>query len=436
MNDDNGLDPVERLRAADPAADLEPRTGFANEVVASATAGSQAEQAPVDLAAERVRRRMRWLPIAAVAASLVVVGGAGYGIGAWAGGPANGSDEAAAPPISLQSGAGGATTDQTVPQADTGMVMPGTRQTEFGYGGTDIGMFPYGFGRNSFTASGLSTTAGTADGYAFDPRASSNVETVAALAEGLGVTGTPEVRDGGWGVGPQDGTAPTLWVSFDGALSFSYSNPLLNPWHCVKVDEPCEPTGAVPSEDAALDAMSSLITMTGRDPGAFEFTSETYEGSPTRTAQAWPVVDGQRIEQGWHLEVAEGGVIYANGSLAPLVDLGEYPIVSEQEAFERLSDPRFGAQMTALPYAQREPDASATTEWVPPTEPPATPAEGTAPAWAVNDVEIVEARLGLATNWQPEGSVLIVPAYQFTDSEGGTWSVIAVVDAKLDFSAD
>ena len=433
MTDDNGLDPIERLRAADPAADLEPRAGFADDVVASATAESQPGQAPVaDLAGERARRRTRWIGIAAVAASLVIVGGAGYGVGAWTGGSTDPSDSAAAPPVSLQSGVDGGVTEQAGPP-----VTPGSGQVEFGRATPDIGM-PYGFGRNSFTASGLSTDAGTAEGYAFDPRASSAVETVASLAEEFGVTGTPELTYGAWHVGPKDGSGASFSVSLDGTLSFSYSNPPLSPWNCVKVDEPCGPTGAVPSEDAALDAISSVISMTGRDPDAFELTSEAYEGSPTRTAQAWPVIDSQRIELGWHIEVAEGGILYATGFLAPIVDLGEYPIVSEQEAFERLSDPRFGAQMTAFPYAVGvgATDASEPTEWVPPTEPPATPREGTALAWAVNDVEIVEARLGLATNWQPDGSVLVVPAYEFTDTEGGTWSVIAVAESKLDFSAE
>ncbi len=61
--------------------------------------------APVaDLTAERARRSPRWLPIAAVAASIAIVGGAGYGIGASTGGSTNLAD-GAAPPISLQTGA-------------------------------------------------------------------------------------------------------------------------------------------------------------------------------------------------------------------------------------------------------------------------------------------------------------------------------------------
>ena len=472
MHDDNELDPVERLRAADPAAGVEPRAGFVDEVVArattEATAGAPAEASPdptapvTDLTSERARRRPGWIVVAAVAASLVVFGGAGYALGTSTNGSTNVAG-GAAPPISLQGAAGGATTEQSTAQDGA---LPGfaADQAKRPASGATGMLYPYGFGRNSFSSSGLSTATGSAPGYAFDARAASTAETVAALAAALGVEGTPELKDGAWTVGPQDGTAPTLYVGLDGTLSFSYSNPLLNPWNCAKTEgtdgtegteggeagdgvmpvEPCEPAAvALPSEAAAIDALKSLISSVGRDSAAFEYTSETWEGAVTRSAQAWPVVDGQRIDQAWSLELADGGVVSAYGALAELVSLGDYPIVSEQDAFERLSDPRFGAQMTAMPLAMREqavleaPDAAIPSpEWVPPTEPPATPAEGASVGWPVNDVEIVSARLGLASQWQPDGSVLIVPAYEFTDAAGDTWSVVAVADSRLDFDAE
>ena len=447
MNDDNELDPVARLRAADPAADVEPRAGFADEVVAQATDESAAASAPVaDLISERARRSRRWLPIAAVAASIAIVGGAGYGLGVSTGGATNLAD-GAAPPISLQTGATqeGAVPGGAVPggapeatQFD-GQIMSGPRTADM--------MFPSGFGRNSFSSSGLATTEGTALAYAFDARAASNADTVAALAGALGIEGAAELKDGGWKVGPQDGTAPSIYVGLDGTLSFSYSNPLIDPWQCFEGIEDkdgagCEPTGELPSEDAAIDALRSLIASVGRDPATFEFTSETWEGAVTRNAQAWPVVDGQRLDQAWSLELTDAGVFTAYGALADIVALGDYAVVSEQEGFERLSDPRFGAQMTILPIALREQSAiapdewAAPDEWVPPTEPPATPTEGTSLSWPVNEVEIVSARLGLTSQWQPDGSVLVVPAYEFTDAEGGTWSVIAVADSMLDFESD
>ncbi|MFF2387396.1 hypothetical protein [Agromyces sp. NPDC058104] len=450
-------DPVARLRAADPAAEVEPRPGFADEVVARATAegGSPSVEAPAapdgttpvaDLGAERARRRPRWLPIAAAAASVAIVGAAGF----WLGGATSTANLAstAAPPISLQ-GVGGSGSAATEDAAGTPEMAVGADQKMMG-GGVADSMVPYGWGRHVFSSSGLSEEEGAAAGYAYDSGAADTVDRIAALAAELGIEGEAELRDGSWIVGPPDGTGPMLSVGLDGALGFWFNDPVANPWNCGAVPfagettessepvapvEPCEPTGSAPGEAAAIDALRSLIAASGADPDGFEYSSETWEGSPTRYAQAWPVVDGQRLDQAWALELSEQGTVNASGSLAAIVAIGDYPIVSEQEGFERLSDIRFGAQMTAMPLALREGEP-VTEEWVPPTAPPATPGEGTSVSWPVDDVEIVDARLGLTTQWQPDGSVLVVPAYEFTDADGGTWSVIAVADSALDFSAE
>ncbi|GAA1834392.1 hypothetical protein [Agromyces salentinus] len=459
MNENRDLDPEARLRAADPAADVEPRAGFVDEVVADVTrsdaatgepATSDAPEVPVaDLAAER-HRRAKWVPWVAVAASLIVFGGAGYAVGATTGGSTD-LAEGAAPPISLQGAAGGAGTPEGMAQEDASAAVGDAKRSA--QGAADM-MYPAWGGRNSFTSSGLGTSEGSALAYAFDARAASNVDTVSALAASFGIAEPAELQDGLWIAGPQDGTAPSLSVSLDGTLSFFYTNPLLNPWACESSDGavgaegggdagsvdgvdpvvPCEPTGTPPAEDVAIDALRSVITSAGRDADAFEYSSEAWEGAVTRTAQAWPVVDGQRLDQAWTAEVAEDGLVSASGALAGLVPLGEYDVVSEQQAFERLSDPRFGAQMTAMPLAAREEIAVDDQPWVAPTEPPAAPSAGSPVSWTVNDVEIVSARLGLASQWQPDGSVLEVPAYEFTDAGGGTWSIIAVADAMLDFA--
>ncbi|WP_159605977.1 hypothetical protein, partial [Agromyces humi] len=57
MHDDNELDPVERLRAADPAASVEPRAGFADEVVARATAPSTDAASLTETAASSTEAR-------------------------------------------------------------------------------------------------------------------------------------------------------------------------------------------------------------------------------------------------------------------------------------------------------------------------------------------------------------------------------------------
>jgi len=71
------------------------------------------------------------------------------------------------------------------------------------------------------------------------------------------------------------------------------------------------------------------------------------------------------------------------------------------------------------------------------TEPtvPATPGAGSPLAWPVQEVTLVSARLGVALTTLPTGASVLVPTYELADADGTTWSVIAVVDDQLDFSA-
>ncbi len=219
VNHDNELDPVARLRAADPAADVEARAGFADDVVSRTLAEPVAEPAAVaDLSSERARRRPRWLPYVAVAASLAIVGGAGFGIGATTSGGMNVAD-GAAPPISLQTGAEtGSVAQETGGARDSAVQGGGSAAAQSKAGAADM-TYPYGSGRNIFSSEGLSTAAGTASAYTFDARAASNADEVAALAAALGLEGTVELKDGAWIVG-SDPTAAYLSVGLDGMLSF------------------------------------------------------------------------------------------------------------------------------------------------------------------------------------------------------------------------
>lgn len=417
-------DPIERLRAADPAADLEPRGTFADEVVAAATR----EHAVADLGAQRARRAPRralapTVVAASIAAALAIGGVAGFGFaqrgetiaGMSSTDDSGASDGGAAPPLSL--GGEGGTGDlaaQSESASDSGAT---SRSADSSYPSSS---------RSAFRSSVLLSTSGgaRAAAYAYDAASGDTIDEIAALAAALGVDGTPEVRDGAWMVGPGDGGAPSLGVTLDGTLSFWYGSGA-DPWAC---GDACTP----PEEAAAVTAARDLLARMGRDPNAFEYTSESWEGSAARSVSAWPVVDGQRIDQPWSITCTADGITDVFGTAADIVRSGEYEVVSEQEAMARLSDPRFGARLTTLPA----PAEAATEEWTPPTAASELPSPGGAISWGVNDVEIVSVRLGVASHRQADGAALLVPTYEFTDALGGTWSVIAVVESALDFTAE
>ncbi|RMI01042.1 hypothetical protein, partial [Cellulomonas triticagri] len=360
----------------------------------------------------------------------------------------------AAPAISLGGGAGAGGPAQELSAAGST---------------ADARMLPGWFGgRAVFSAQGLPDDATAGHAWALDAASVFSAETVARVAAALGVTGEPRQEYGAWTVGPQDGSSPTVSLQPDGTASISYYDPTRDPWSCAAsapdtpdvapsadgIDpglvEPalpstpspaCDPaTGDAPTGDAAVDAARDLMVTLGVDPAGFEYqVVDQGDVTTTTTVDAFQVVEGQRTGLTWNVTLVGDGVQALYGSLAPLVDLGEYPVIGAASAVERLNDPRFGAGYGGVMPLAREGAADATSLVAPapeatePTVPP-TVAPGAALAWPVQQVTITGARLGLGMQTQPDGAAVLVPAYELTDADGSTWSVVAVDESALDLA--
>jgi hypothetical protein len=479
MNDDETRAPSDaddpafaRLRAADPAAGAEPDIARVRAALAGVTASAGAtsaravrgdddvvvEEITVDeLAAHRARRRpARWLQVAAAVAGVVVIGGAGYVAGDQA---RSGSTGTAAPAISLENPAAAPESARDAAGASS---MAATDKASAWFGG-----------RTVFSSSGLSDEGGSGKAWALDAASVFSAATAAHLAEVLHVPGEPVQQYGTWTVGPQDGSGPTVSLSPDGTASMSYYDPTRDPWSCVKSapDEiqgsssdggagadgstgaerpiaPGEPTGCAqsgapaPDADAAKAQAGDLLSALGADPAAFELEAADSGTSQAASVNAYQVVDGARTGVTWSFTIMADGVQSAWGSLAPLVELGTYDVVSPAAAVERLGDPRFGASsggMMPLAADARGAAEGATTDMMPAPEAtptvPATPKAGARLGWPVQEVVITSARLGVALTTLPDGAAVLVPTYELASADGSTWSVIAVVDDQLDFSA-
>ena len=115
------------------------------------------------------------------------------------------------------------------------------------------------------------------------------------------------------------------------------------------------------------------------------------------------------------------------GQAGALVALGDYEILSADDAAARLNGSAF--QPTMVSWG--ETGVVSDEVWEPATTPPAVPAAGSAVPWAIAEYEIVSARLGLATVYAPDDTRYLAPAYEFTDSAGNVWSVIAIAEGAL-----
>ena len=162
-------------------------------------------------------------------------------------------------------------------------------------------------------------------------------------------------------------------------------------------------------------------------------------GLPVSTADTTVESGVQPFDAPGDLPEATGFVFHAGAALStepgtaqvrlaeegsPDQSLGAYPVVSEVEAVERLGDPRFSGAVLGR-SGQAGPSEGA--------GPRTVPESGGPIAWPVEDVTIVSATL-TEVRYPADGAVLLVPAYDLTDTEGGVWTVMAVDEELLDFT--
>lgn len=456
MDDRTSTEPTDdeafaRVQAADPAAGTEPNLPALYAAVAQGT-GVTVTVPQDELAARRNRRAPRWLSVAAAVAGVAVIGGGSYAFGL------NSAPEtvASAPAITLGQAPG--------PEAARDEAA-----TSIAAGGADAAkmMYPWYGGRTVFTADGLSTDGGSGGAWGFDAAGTYSEATVIAAAAALGVPGQPLLQYGTWTVGPNDGSGPSVSLSPDGLASLSYYDPTRDPWNCavsapdssgstegggtdggVALPEPaidggqskCPTPVDAPTGDAAVQQAKDVLASLGIDTAGYAFAVSTEPSSPQVTyVTASQSLDGQLTGVTASVTVVADGVQSVYAPLAPMVELGTYDVVSPTEAVERLGDPRFGATgggvMPLAAEGMRVADDSVVSPEM--TEPtvPATPGAGSPLAWPVQEVTLVSARLGVALTTLPTGASVLVPTYELADADGTTWSVIAVVDDQLDFSA-
>jgi hypothetical protein len=247
-------------------------------------------------------------------------------------------------------------------------------------------------------------------------------------------------------------------------VSWSFSDPTINPWDCgvVPLPEPAPADGStagspgadpaapeacppavdpISERDAVRQARKILSNLGVSDQPVDGIDVEWESGSDEYTTwvTAWQRVDGQRTQLSWSFTFAGETVAWANGFAAGLEQVPSYPIVGARTAVTRSTDPRFSAfGPTPLDYGGVVPMAEARDDVT------ASPDESTSvPQGDPRRVQVywdpmlaTGAELSLAQYWQPDGTLLILPAYRVTTADDrGTWAIIAVSQTAVEFVA-
>ncbi len=328
----------------------------------------------------------------------------------------------------------------------------------------------------------------------FAPGVAPTADQAEQLAAAFGVSGEPVAvaadMGGGWTVGPNDGSAPSITIAGDAMQSWWYSpawqtdastsvgcaypseggvaidatgdtdatdgTVVIDP---VPVCEEPQPPAGVPSKaDAEAKAREMLSTL-GGDPASYEL--DTYADEWGASTTSFLMLDGVRTNLSFNIGYGEqGAVTWAGGFLAAPQRGADYPRIGVEAAIQRLND-QANSWMTGYGPVMRDaglaveaaPDAVAgssgsavaggsnplteITEIV--TEPSTGPAVvvGEVPIGEVPiDVEPIVMTLTTVTGsleqvWAADGTVWLLPGYSFGGAEGLLANVLAVEDQYL-----
>lgn len=251
-----------------------------------------------------------------------------------------------------------------------------------------------------------------------------------------------------------------------------------------------QPPKNVPSKAEAEAKAKQLFAQLGLDPA--KYVLESYSDEWGAYVTGWLVLDDVKTQLAIGVGFgAEGVITGANGFFAEPVPADEYDLVSLEQAVERMNNPgngywggyyggvgimaRGGVDVAVAVPANEAGDVVLVPDTANaanragclcgPTPKPqqgATGAAGTAtsgtatsdsgtssdpgltpeavPTETVLPLEPVEVTLtgvtmGLQQLWDANGNVWLIPSYNFTDASGGQYSVYAIGDEFLDFSA-
>jgi len=287
-------------------------------------------------------------------------------------------------------------------------------------------------------ADGVDIPAGEAEAWRWD---APGVEDVAALADRLGVEGTPvEVpadQGGGWTVGdPSAVNASSLSVAVGGAWSAAAggSQTVVSSAECVgpvvmSVD-PASPEGG-PVVTTVDDQSACVDVEATPEPPADLPTDEGILATATAifgdAAEArvdwrddWSVavsadylVDGQRSGHAGYYAVYGTGW-YASGLLGEPVAQGRYPTISAADAVARLTDSQLGTGFVTAT------GGLAISSRLPGDEPAVQPMPV--------EVVLVSVTATLVPFFDGTGAAWSLPGYLYIDADGGEWGVVAVSD--------
>jgi hypothetical protein len=270
-------------------------------------------------------------------------------------------------------------------------------------------------------SSDLPDTVTVASGYSLRSGGVDGAALAGVLASTFGLAGDVEQTGTGWTVGQPGGSVVAVTVNDDPLVTWSYADPVAASAAASGV--------SMPAEDAR-NLASEVLSGIGVDVSSVDWQVDRYADLTEVTA--WQLLKGARTQLAWRIGFGtSGSVVSASGFAAGLVEVPGYPVVGAATAVRRAGLPTWAELGPRLLPGPADQVAASTSGR--PAVPSTTESGRPILQVPMSDVVLTQADLGLAQFWQPDGSLLILPAYELTGDDGSRWSLIAIAGDYVHF---
>ena len=309
---------------------------------------------------------------------------------------------------------------------------------------------PIWWGGNSFIlvpATNMSDTPATASGYEYAIRSALD-KRWQTLRDVFAISGEGQKSDNGWQITGSGKSSGSLYLNLQGLASWSYYSGNAISSGCLSSGgptpgrvpganpgsegTPCPPASEPLPIGQALDVAKRIHGELG-GPANVQWSGQvnTYSGSVEVTAV--PLLDGVKVSLGsstaWHYSInSDAKVNSAFGSFALPVAMSSLPILGARSAAERVNSKQWSA---FGPFSIGGSPVEIVNSKVARVMVPHVPGQINI---SVDRIAVSNPTATLVEYWNSDGTLMLLPGYQYSVNAHRTFAVIAVSDAKVTFT--
>ena len=309
---------------------------------------------------------------------------------------------------------------------------------------------PIWWGGNSFIllpASKMSDTSASARGYEYAIHSALD-KRWQTLRDVFAISGDEQRSDYSWQISGNGKSSGSLYLNLQGLASWSYYSGNAISSGCVSSGTPnpgavpgaktgsegtpCPPASEPLPISQALDVAKRIHAQLG-GPANAEWSSQanTYSGSVEVTAV--PLLDGVKVSLGsataWHYSInSDAKVDSAFGSFALPVAMSSLPILGARSAAERVNSKQWSA---FGPFSTGGFPVQIMNSKVARVVVPRVPGQINI---SVDRIAVTNPTSTLIEFWNPDGTLMLLPGYQYSADGHRTFAVISVSDARVTFT--